>query len=353
MRKTKAAAFITALVVAATAVFTACTPSNNATIININNGEEKLTYGYVNFVCKFNQAIYDQMYLNYAGKDYWSKRQDSTSPTFQSTTKSNIYSQIKHQYLAKKYAKSLGISVTADDEKAIKKAAKKFMTDNSEQAIKQVGATEEYVETLLEYQTYYSRVHDKLEDQADVTVSPSQYKQSSVSYVLFSTVSDSSASGDAKKKMSASDKAKLKAQAEKVAAASDFEAEAKAQKAEVQTYSFTTAEDPGTDPTLDEKVIQAAKKLSDGQVSDVISVSDKGYYVVRMDKTYDKDKSKTVRENLESEKKEDAFNDQMDKWEKKVTFKRDNKLWKQIQFTDLFTTPETSSGDATSSLGSN
>ena len=209
---------------------------------------------------------------------------------------------------------------------------------------KKIFGTEEYVEDYLEYETYYEKVRGKLESEADDTVTDKEANQSTFTYALFSTKSDSSSSASGDSEMSAKDKAKLKAKAEKVAAAADFDKEAKAEKADTSTYSYTTAEDPADDEAMDEKVIAAAQKLQNGEVSDVIEVKDRGYYVIRMDKTHDESATKDKKKSLASQKREAAFNKQMNTWKKKIRFTLDKKLWKQIKFTDLFTT---ASGNAT------
>lgn len=354
MNRNRVVAAIALTTVACTAL-TGCAPKASEAIITIDNNGKKdeLTYGYINFVCKYNQARIDQVDVQYMGQDYWSQTAQSSgsssdsSETNEESAKDYIYKNIQSQYLAKQNASKAGVKLTSDDKKKIEKAAKEFLSDNTAKAIKQVGATEEYIEDYLEYETYYQKVRNKVEADADVTVTDSDAKQSTFTYALFSTKSDSSsssASGDSQ--MSASEKAKQKAKAEKVAAAADFDKEAKAEKADTNTYSYTTAEDPGSDSAMDEKVISAAKNLKDGEVSDVIEVKDRGYYVIRMDKTYDASATKDKRKSLESQKREDAFNKQMDSWKKNTKFTLNKKLWKQIKFTDLFSKKQTSSGDA-------
>lgn len=340
---------ITAVAVATVAcgMFAGCAPRSTDAVIRIENNGKKdsLDYGYVNFVCRMNQARVDQANLANMGMGYWSQTaQTGSNETNEDSAKDYIYQNIQGQYLARQHAADLGVKVTASDKKKIKKAAADFMKDNTKKAIDQVGAKEEYIEDFLEYETYYERVRAKVESSADDTVSDSEAKQSTFTYALFSTKSDSkSASGDSS--ISKEDKEKLLAKAKKVASASDFDKEAKKLKAETSTYSFTRAEDPGSDQAMDEKVITEAKKLADGQVSGVIEVKDKGYYVIRMDKTYDEAATKTKRKSLAEQKREEAFSKQMTSWKKKVKFTLNKKLWKQIKFTDLFTTKQTKNSD--------
>ena len=74
MNRNKVVAAIALTTVACTAV-TGCAPKATDTVITIdNNGKkDKLTYGYVNFVCKYNQARIDQVDMQYMAKDYWNQ----------------------------------------------------------------------------------------------------------------------------------------------------------------------------------------------------------------------------------------------------------------------------------------
>jgi foldase protein PrsA len=347
MKKNKAAA-LAAVALAGTFVLSGCTAKATDTLINIDNGKTKITYGYGNFVAKYNQATYDQYYLQYMGQNYWSKEQ--SGKTMEETVKDNVIDGIEEQYVDKLHAGDYDVKLTSSDKKKIQEAAKKFMSSNTDKAIEQMGATQDYAEDLLEYETYQARVRQAVEDKAEVTVTDDEANQSTVSYVYFSTASSTDASGNAQEKTDDEKKA-LKKQAENVANASDFDKAAKAEGAKVETHSYTTKGKSSDDTVLGETVIDAAKKLTkEGQISGVITVKDKGYYVLRMDKLLDKDATKTQRETLTSQKKEEEYNKLVKQWKKKVNFDLNEKLWKQVKFTDLFTAKtQNASGDATSS----
>ena len=85
-----------------------------------------------------------------------------------------------------------------------------------------------------------------------------------------------------------------------------------------------------------ETVIDAAEKLSEGDVSDVIEVDGVGYYVIRLDADHDEDASKTKRESLQTE----AFNKLMDGWKEEITWKVNDKAWDKVKFDSLFKAPE-------------
>lgn len=345
MKKNKVAALAT-MTIAGTFVLSGCAAKASDTLINIDNGKAKITYGYGNFVAKYNQATYDQYYLQYMGKNYWSKEQGGK--TMEETVKSNVIDGIEEQYVDKLHAGDYDVKLTDSDKKKIKEAAKKFMSSNSDKAIEQMGATQEYAEDLLTNETYQARVRDAVEDKTDVTVTDDEADQSTVSYVYFSTADTQDASGKAVKKTD-DEKAAERKKAENVANASDFDSAAKKEGASVETDSYTTKGKSSDDTVLGETVIDVAKELKKGEISDVIEVKDKGYYVVCMDKPLDKDATKKKREELTSQKKEDAYNKLVKSWKKKVSFDLNKKLWNQVKFTDLFSTKQAASGNASSS----
>lgn len=345
MKRNKAVA-LASVALAGTFVLSGCTAKATDTLINVGNGKDKITFGYGNFVAKYNQAVYDQYYLQYMGEGYWSQEQNGK--TMEETVKENVIDGIEEQYVDKLHASDYDVELTSADKKKIKAAVKKFFSSNTDKAIDQMGATEEYVQDLLEYETYQARVRQKVEDQADVTVTDDEANQSTISYVYFSTASTTDASGNAVEKTD-SEKAALKKQAENVAAASDFDAAAKKEGAKVETDSYTTKGDSSEDTVVGEDVINAAKKLTEnGQISDVIEVKDKGYYVVRMDKLFDKSATAKKKESLTSEKKQDVYDKLVKKWKKSTGFDLNEKLWKQVTFDDLFTQKASASGDASS-----
>ena len=116
----------------------------NFKLIDINNGEDTITLGYGNFA-----AMYDQVYSSYYGTSMWGQDLYNSGNTFEEDVKSDVIDTIEEMYLLSMHASEYGVELSADDEAAIKKAAAEFMKNNSKDAIKQVGATEEYVADFI------------------------------------------------------------------------------------------------------------------------------------------------------------------------------------------------------------
>ncbi|MBQ5431429.1 MAG: peptidyl-prolyl cis-trans isomerase [Lachnospiraceae bacterium] len=346
MKKMKAAAMGLSLCLTGSLLLSGCSAKATDQLISIDNGKDSISYGYGNFVAHYNQAMYDLMLASYYGtsSDYWTQK-DSSGKTYEDKTKDQVLESMEEQYLCKKHAGEYKVELSDADWKKIEKAAKKFLSDNNKQAIRQMGATEEYLKTMLEYETYMTRVKNKIKSAAKVEVTEEESAQSTVSYVKFSTAAKSDTSTGQQTVLTDNEKKALKKSAENVAAASDFKKAVKEEKGEVQTASFTSSADASESQTLPADVVKAAQDLSDGQISKVIEVKDDGYYVVRMDAVYDKKATKDKEKELKEQKQEEAYTKVVDGWKKGFSWKVDKKLWKQVNFEDRFAAKESAKND--------
>ena len=312
--------------------------NKKAALVTIENGDEtdEISLGYGNFLARYNQALYDQMYRSMYGDTMWDTDLTGSGNTMEEDVKDDVLKQIETQYVSAKHASDYGVSLSDDDKSAIKKAAKQFMSDNSEEALDQMGATESLVEQMLRWETYSYRVEQAIRAQADTTVTDEESVQSTFSYVLFSTAStDTDDDGNAVT-LTDDQIAALKQQAQTVADAADFDAAAEAAGAEVQTYSYTASEDANEDSTFDPAVINAANVLSDGQTSGVIEVDGEGFYVLRMDQKRDEDATATKVTELQEEKEDDYYNSVIEGWEDDITWTVHDRQWKKVKFDSLF-----------------
>ncbi|MCR5640986.1 MAG: peptidyl-prolyl cis-trans isomerase [Lachnospiraceae bacterium] len=333
---------LTAATLVGTMLFTGCGASEaldaDATLVSVD-GKEVISAGYGNFVAKYNQATYDQIYVQYFGSVVWDQQTGEGDETFEESVKTQIMDDLERYYVSGLHASDYNIALTDDQKKAIAEAAKKLMDANSEEAIQQLGATEEYAVRFMEEQTIAQQLQDAIEAEAEVNITDEEAEQSTISYVTFANTKTDDAGNTVE--LDKTELVALKESAEKLSAAADFAAEAEAQELTPQTYSYTKTADPAEDTTLGEAVIAAAQKLSDGETSAVIEVEGTGYYVVHMEATSDQEATATKRENLEKDARNTYYTDKMDAWKKDVDWKVDKKLWGKVTFKEYFTTPET------------
>lgn len=331
-----------AVMVGASVCLAGCGIDKDATLIDVNNGEAKITLGYGNFAARYQQAMYDQFLGSMYGKDMWTRDMSGQGSTFEDETKTGILNDIEEQYLCKAHAADYQVALSDEDNKAISEAVDKFYQDNSKETLEVMGATKELVKEYLENRTIVSRVQSAIKEEANIQVSDDECWQRSFSYVLFSTASTTD---DAGNEIPASD-ADIKEQKEAAKAlseAEDFDAAAEESELSVATYSYTKGE--SEDSSFDMAVIKSAEKLKEGEVSSVIEVEGTGYYVIRLDADHDAEASESKRDSIKSTKENEYYDEVLTGWQDATTFTVDEKQWSKVKFDTLFKAIETEETD--------
>ncbi|QFJ55026.1 peptidyl-prolyl cis-trans isomerase [Pseudobutyrivibrio xylanivorans] len=316
----------------AAVIFTGCGKVNpNETLVKIKNGDasETISLGYANFAARYQQSMYDQYLLSYYGEGMWQSDMTGSGSTLEQETKDEVLNQLEEYYLAKAHASDYSISLTDEQTKAIEEAAAKFMTDNSQETLDQMGATEAIVKQYLEDRTYYSLVSAAAKEAAGADIKDDDCWMRSFTYVLFDTNGKKDDDGNLVE-YTDEELTNLKAQAKSLSTSEDFDGDVEKLGLSTSSYSYLKGETE--DSTMDMSIINAAEALKEGEISSVIQVDGAGYYVLRLDKDHDTDASDNKKESLES----DAFNTLMDSWKEAITWTVDEKVWEKVKFDSLF-----------------
>ncbi len=324
----------------ATLLTTGCSSiDSNATLVNINDGEDTITLGYGNFVARLMQAEYDSVYRSYYGDTYWSTEMDSGN-TLEDSVKEQILEMIEEQYVLRQHAEDYGVSIDDDAAADIAAAVEEFMSENSEEGIEQLGATEEYVQRMLEDHYLAYQVQLAIDDACELTVTDEDAAQKTFSYVLYST--DATYDSDSGEYVDLTDEEKeaLLQQASILATSGDMDTTAEEQEMTVNTFSYGTSDVTDEEyEDFDQTVLAAAEELEEGQISNVIE-TDSGYYVVRMDSLYDEEATASKKEELEQEQLDDNYYAIIEEWEGELTWEVDESAWAKVTFEDLFETED-------------
>ncbi len=291
------------------------------------NGEE-ISLGFMNFMARFQQAMGDASYIAYFGTGVWSMEVEE-GKTLEASTKESVVESIKTMYLLEDHMEDYGVKITDEELSAMDTAAKKFMSDNSKKAIKQMGATEEYVKEMLRLYTIQQKMQDAIFDASDATVTDEEAAQRTYSYFRVSATKASDGTTD----LTDEEKEKLASDMKDVAAAAkeDFEKAAKDKEYTVSKTSY------GSDTTVDEKLIEAADALKEGEVSDLIMDSDEAnYYVLRLDKEFDEEATAEKKESMLNTKKQEEFKSICDGYIEKAEFELNEEQWAKVKFNRLF-----------------
>lgn len=296
--------------------------------------ETTIPMGVANFYVKYQQAMYDSYYMSYFGDNMWSQDVYGNGNTMEEDVKNNAEETIEKMYLLQAHMDDYGISLTDDDETAIKKAVDQFLADNSKEAIDQIGADDRAnVETVLRLMTIQSKMHDRIIEDADDEVTDEEAAQRTISYVKIDTKgyydSDS-------KYVEYTDEeaAAKKEEAAAIAASADFDTAVTDEGYTASTASYGSADDE--DASLDKEVLEAADKLKEGEVSGVVE-TDSACYVVRLDSEYDEEATANKKAELQKQKQEDYYDDIVSGWKDDAKWTLNTSEWEKVNFDDHFT----------------
>lgn len=302
---------------------------------------KEISLGFMNFMARYQQMSYDSYLLSYYGTEMWSqtvteeeKDDDGnvTKPaqTMEENVKESVAENIELMYLLEAHMADYNVEITDEETAAIEEAAKKFMSDNSKKAIKQLGATEEYVKEMLRLTTIQQKMYDAILEASTVTVTDEEAAQRTYSYIQVSTTSTTDSDGNSVD-LTDEEKGQLASDMEEYAAAAkeDFEGAAKEKGYTVSTQSY------GSDNTLDEKLVAAADALKEGEISDLIT-TDSNYYVIRLDKEYDEEATAEKKESLLTTKKQEEYDSICEGYMEDAKFELNEEEWAKVKFNRLF-----------------
>jgi len=376
----KAKKVIAMLLVATLSVtaFTGCTINKNATVATLNKEDIKL--GLVNFMIRYQEAGYDDMYIQYMGEGYWDKTVSGNDTVFE-TWKKNAIEEAHELYTLKAHQSDYDVEVSDDEKKKIKKAAEKFMKANSDDVIDEMSATEEIVEEYLELRLIKSKMYAAIIKNADSSVTDEEanmaaytivkldYKGAYDSNYQYQTYTD---------EQSAQIKAQADAVVEALAGGASLEDAAKAAGTTATTGTYATYVDPDAEKTddsdkksddtestesvsdteskessessnsktkdsvyttnnLDQSVVDALNSLEEGQTSDLIT-TDSTYYIVRLDKKTDEEATESNRKTVKGNKEDKYYNDILSGWQDDEKWSVKQKQLDKIKIHNYFTT---------------
>ena len=339
----KRTAVVTLAGVMAAGMLTGCgskTLDGTKTVATIDGTDIPL--GIVSLYARQQQEQTTAMYLSFMGSadNIWDTSDDSGETYGEQAVDSSLKA-VELMYLLKEKAADYNIEITDDEETAIADAASQFMSDNSEETIKELGVTEDQVKTLLELRTIQQKTHDSIVAEGNITVSDDEANQSSFTYVSISTSGDDITDDEKAEKKEQAQKILDKMKEDPTADMSEVAKEVDDSYSAVQG-NFTVKESDDEDSSAyPEEVLTVLRGLTEGEVASDIIETDTGYYVVRLDKVLDEDATASKRESLKSSKEEDYYTETTDGWLDDADVKEVKKVLKTLKITDshTFTAP--------------
>lgn len=312
-------------------VFTGCGINKSATVATY--GDKEVTLGVANFLCRYQQALYDDMYRSYSD-DVWSQDMTGSGSTMQESLKTNLMDELHEMYTLKDHMGDYDIELTDDEKKAIGDAVSEFMDKNSKKALKEMGATEKIAEEVLTLYTIKEKMHEAIIAEADTEVTEEEANMRAYTMVNINTAGYYDSSYQYVE-YTEEEKAQKQAVAETIAAAvkegKDIETAAK-DNGETATEGTYDADND----TLDEAVKTAMDALKEGETSELITTDD-ACVIVRIDSDHDEEATEENRQSIIKEKQEAYYEETLEKWQEDDGWKVKDKQLARIQFKNGFT----------------
>ena len=323
-----------------TASLTGCSGTIDGTKPLITCGEDTVTVGTGNLMLRMNQATMLSYYSMMGGSTTGIWDQDAgNDKTYGETTRDDVISNLETMVLLKQHAGDYDVEVTDEEKTKIEEAAKAFMEANTEETINTLSVSQSDVENLLTLYTYQSKMYEPMTADVDTNVEDEEAAQSKITYCRVDTSDTQNEDGTTtaltdEEKQVKKDQAQAvldKLQASEDPASADMDALAKEVNEDLSAVDNTFDDE---DTLLNDKLKEAAKTLQDGQVYDQVVEGENAYFVVRMDSVLDREATDQEKENIVSERKQEAYDKLLEQWTEDADITVNEKEWKKATLTD-------------------
>lgn len=313
-------------------VLSGCGSVDKDAVVATLDGEE-IKLGVANFAARLTQANLDDIYAAYFGDGVWSQDLYSSGSTTQESVKTNVISDIKEMYILKNHMDDYSVSLSDDETSEIADVAAQFMSDNTQEALDQLGATEDIVEEYLTLYTIKTKMETAIKADADTNVSDEEANERGYSYVKIDTAGYTDDDNNYVE-YTDDEKAELETTAESLAKACQDDFDGAITDA---GYTVSTGTYAADDESLDEEVVTALDALSEGEISDLVT-TDSAYYILRLDTECDEEATENHRQEIITDRQTELYDEVYGGWEDDADWNLDEDVWATVEFKDLFTT---------------
>lgn len=161
--------------------FAGCGTLKPAETVATLNGRA-IEAGLVNFVAQNTAASYDTYMAGYYGADMWEQEMGSTEgETLADEVRQNALDEIELQYLLDEHMADYGVTISEEELSEIDAVTAEFLSENTEEALKIMGATEAYVKEMLRLKLVESKMEDAIKATADTEVSDEELAERNAS----------------------------------------------------------------------------------------------------------------------------------------------------------------------------
>lgn len=301
--------------------------------------DESVNLGVANFMVRYQQAMMVSYYAMF-GQDasgIWDTQAEEG--TYGESFKKDMLESIQKMYLLKEHAKDYDITLSEDEIAKADAAADEFIAANDESVLKTLGVTKEDISTVLQLYTYQNKMYDPMVADTDTNVSDDEAAQTTITYVRVSAQATETDADGNTIELTDEEKAAKKDQAQQVLDqilesedAAEADVNAIAQGID-ENLSASTRSYGSDDTALDEVLKTAVRDLKDGEVNPEVLEGSDGYYVLRLDKTFDEEKTEQKKQEIINQRKQEKYTEILQGWldEAKTST---TKAWDEIEVKD-------------------
>ena len=270
------------------------------------------------------------------GEQIWTTSAGNT--TIEDAFKETVLAKVTRIKVLNLMAKEEKISLSCDEKKSLKKAAKAYMKTLSKNEKAELGADEDLVFQMYSEYALAEKVYNSIVDEVNFEISDDDARSITVEQIFIKTYHEDTHGRLTDYSDAAKAEAKERALAirEKAVTESDFESLCALYNEEDEsTHTYRRGEMPETYEDV-------AFALEEGEISYVITTDD-GYYIVKCISTYERKATNENKEAIINEAKRKAFEEKYNEFLPNVIANINEKEWENIKIihnsemkTDLF-----------------
>jgi len=258
------------------------------------------------------------------GEQIWSTSAGNT--TIEDAFKETVLAKVTRIKVLNLLAKEEKITLSGDEKKSLKKAAKAYMKTLSKNEKTELGADEELVFQMYSEYALAEKVYNSIVDEVNFEISDDDARSITVEQIFIKTYHEDTHGRLTDYSEAAKAEAKERALAirEMAVTESDFESLCALYNEEDEsTHTYRRGEMP-------EAYENVAFSLEEGEISYVITTDD-GYYIVKCISTYERKATAENKEAIINEAKRKAFEEKYNEFLPNVIANINEKEWENIK----------------------
>lgn len=342
----KRAAVLTVAGLLTAGTLAGCSGSINTDAVVATVGDEDITLGVANFYARMTQGQYETYYagmMGMTGEDMWAQEVEE-GKTYEQAVKESIMTELENLYIIAQHAADYEVSLTEDEQGAIREAATQFDERNSDETKEAVSGYRKDIEKYLELFTIQNKMESKMKEGVDEEVSDEEAAQKAMKYVYFSfsSTDDSGNTVDLTDEEKEALRDDAQTLADRVKDGEDMTEVAEEMGLTVNDLSF---DEESTGPNED-LVAEVDGFTEEGETTGPIE-SDLGIYVGQLTSLLDRDATDQEKNNIVEERRQEQYDSLLEEWRDGVKIEVDEKAWDKIDFNETgvtIITPEAQDG---------